>query len=128
MGEVWKAHNANLDRRAHCRAFDTRGVRVLTGWGIAALCASLGDADDAFAWLEIAMQAMFAPSRWRTQFYGRKRLRGVRWNARVCPTRSRGHHIDMTAHQGTFFDHQWLHLGVVLLLSGSGPLLGQSHV
>ena len=42
-------------RRILAELIAARSTRVVSAWGIAALCASLGDADDAFAWLEIAI-------------------------------------------------------------------------
>ena len=42
-------------RRILAELIAARSTRVVSAWGIAALCASLGDVDDAFAWLEIAI-------------------------------------------------------------------------
>lgn len=42
-------------RRILAELIAARSTRVVSAWGIAALCAALGDADDAFAWLEIAI-------------------------------------------------------------------------
>ena len=52
-------HSVASRRRARRtkRVVNSRAQRraLRSAWGIEALCASLGDADDAFAWLEIAI-------------------------------------------------------------------------
>jgi serine/threonine protein kinase/tetratricopeptide (TPR) repeat protein len=42
-------------RRILAELVESRKTRVISAWGIAVLCASLGDVDDAFMWLERAI-------------------------------------------------------------------------
>ena len=45
-----------LERRLLGVLTEARSKRVVSAWGIGAVHASLGDVDDAFAWLEIAVR------------------------------------------------------------------------
>ncbi len=47
--------NVAAARRILAELTEARGRRVVSAWGIAALHASLGDADDAFRWLDVAI-------------------------------------------------------------------------
>jgi serine/threonine-protein kinase len=48
--------NTAAARRMLAELVDARSRRVVSAWGIAALHASLGDVDDAFRWLEVAIE------------------------------------------------------------------------
>ena len=48
--------NVELARLMLAELTAARGQRVVSAWGIAALHASLGDADKAFHWLETAIE------------------------------------------------------------------------
>lgn len=42
-------------RRMLRELIDARGSRIISPWGIACLHASLGDVDEAFSWLDVAI-------------------------------------------------------------------------
>ena len=50
------AGNEAEARRILTELIESRSTRVVTAWGIAALHASLGDVDEAFRWLDIAIE------------------------------------------------------------------------
>ena len=50
------AGNEPEARRILAELTAARATRVVSAWGIAALHASLGDVDDAFRWLDVAVE------------------------------------------------------------------------
>ena len=53
--EAASGHEAEA-RRILAELTEARSKRVVSAWGIGALHASLGDVDDAFAWLDVAVR------------------------------------------------------------------------
>ena len=53
VSRIWKSRPATRARRG---ASSPRGTRVVSAWGIAAVHASLGDVDEAYHWLDVAVR------------------------------------------------------------------------